>query len=57
MPDPRLASAADAARAAPVGATEAQDKASRGKPPASYDTEELVSRLTSEVLAFLDKTK
>jgi L-fuculose-phosphate aldolase len=57
LPDPRLASAADAAKAAPVSATGAQGKTSRGKSPASYDIEELVSRLTSEVLAFLDKTK
>ena len=42
---------------APISATEVQGKTSRGKPPASYDIEELVSRLTAEVLAFLDKTK
>jgi L-fuculose-phosphate aldolase len=57
LPDPRLASVEGAAKIAKVGAVGAQDKASRGKPPASYDIEELVSRLTSEVLAFLDKTK
>jgi L-fuculose-phosphate aldolase len=57
LPDPRLASAADAAKVDPVGEAEVRGKTSRGKLPASYDIEELVSRLTSEVLAFLEKIK
>ena len=57
LPDPRLASVEGAAKIAKVGAADAQGKASRGKLPANYEIDELVSQLTSEVLAFLDKTK
>lgn len=57
LPDPRLKSCADAAETATAGAAGSQEKASPGKLPANYEIDELVSRLTSEVVAFLDKTK
>ncbi len=53
LPDPRLKSGADAAEAITAGAAVSQEKALPVKLPANYEIDELVSRLTSEVLGFL----
>jgi L-fuculose-phosphate aldolase len=57
LPDPRLKSGADAAEATMAGVAEVQEQASLGKLPANYEIDELVSRLTSEVFAFLETAK
>ncbi|MGO8718322.1 MAG: class II aldolase/adducin family protein [Acidobacteriaceae bacterium] len=57
LPDPRLKSGAEAAEAANVSAVDTLKKASPRKLPANYEIDELVSRLTSEVFAFLDPAK
>ncbi|MHB1936412.1 MAG: class II aldolase/adducin family protein [Acidobacteriaceae bacterium] len=57
LPDPRLKSGGDAAEVAPVRAANAHERASSGKQPTDCEIDELVSRLTSEVVAFLDTAK
>ncbi|MHB1957899.1 MAG: class II aldolase/adducin family protein [Acidobacteriaceae bacterium] len=57
LPDPRLKSGADAAEATAAGAAVSQEKASPGKLPANYEIDELVSRLTSEVLGFFHRAE
>ena len=57
LPDPRLESSADAAETTATGAPEVEEKASLRERPASYEIEDLVSRLTAEVFAFLDTAK
>ena len=57
LPDPRLKSGADAAEATAAGAAVSQEQASPGKLPANYEIDELVSRLTSEVLGFFHRAE
>ena len=57
LPDPRLASSSETAEASNAHAVEEQAKAAPDRQPASYQIDDLVSRLTAEVVAFFDGTK
>lgn len=57
LPDPRLASSSETAEASNAHAVEEQAKAAPDRQPARYQIDDLVSRLTAEVVAFFDGTK
>jgi L-fuculose-phosphate aldolase len=57
LPDPRLASSAEAIATTPANAMEAQPSAAPARRPAGYEIDDLVSRLTAEVSGFLRGTE
>lgn len=57
LPDPRLKSSSEATETGHAHAVEKQPKPASIRQPASYEIDELVSRLTVEVVAFFDGTK
>ncbi len=57
LPDPRLKSSSEATETGHAHAVEEQPKPASIRQPASYEIDELVSRLTVEVDAFFDGTK
>jgi L-fuculose-phosphate aldolase len=57
LPDPRLASSAEAIETTPANVVEAQPSTAPARQPASYEIDDLVSRLTAEVSGFLRGTE
>jgi L-fuculose-phosphate aldolase len=57
LPDPRLASSAEASETTPANAVEAQPSAAPARQPADYEIDDLISRLTAEVSGFLRETE
>jgi L-fuculose-phosphate aldolase len=57
LPDPRLASSAEASETTPANAVEAQPSAAPARQPDNYEIDDLISRLTAEVSGFLRETE
>ncbi|MGB8481746.1 MAG: class II aldolase/adducin family protein [Acidobacteriaceae bacterium] len=57
LPDPRLANGAEAVETTAIRAADAASNTAPIRPPASYEVDELVSRLTAEVSGFLRGTE
>ena len=57
LPDPRLISSPEAAETPEIYPKDGASSAARIRQPASYEVDELVSRLTAEIVSFLDGTK
>jgi L-fuculose-phosphate aldolase len=59
LPDPRLAASSDSVEPKPPAhfAAEPQRQKTTGKRPGKHEIDELVRRLTAEVVAFLDRTE